>query len=62
MTIFALDKTLLQKHTVSGFLGFLPLSAGTMAGVSDVPSFPLVVVVFHFSGYFEIRIMFHQNI
>lgn len=62
VTIFALHKMLLQKYTVSGFLRFLPVSAGTMATVSDVPSFPLVVVVFHFSGYFEIRIMFHQNI
>ena len=50
--IFALHKTLLQKYTVSGFLRFSPVSAGTMAIVSDVPSFPLVVV-FHFSGYFE---------
>ena len=38
------SKTLLQKHPVSGFLRFFPVSAGTMARVSDVPPFPLVVL------------------
>ena len=62
VTISGSPKILLQKYSVSGFLSFLHFYAGTMARVSDVLSFSLAVVVFHFSDYFKIRIMFHQNI